>query len=145
MSETSNSDSPKKRKNESKFDANKLRLLIKEGKTANEIMELLQISHKQILKHHVMRLCSMDSCYYEVIGLFGQNSRKAYVNAKGIITLKNNMIDFGNLELIPDVTQFDVEVDEENHRIILTVINPRNSNEIQSIEEFDGNFADNNL
>ena len=55
-------------------------------------------------------------------GLYGQQTRKAYVNAKGSITIKNQMVDFKSLVLEPDKTEFDVEVDDVNKKIILTVI-----------------------
>ena len=145
MSQSNVSESQKKRKKESKFDANTLRSLIKEGKTAKEIMSIMNISHKQILKHHLMKLISLDSQYYEIVGLYGQNNRKAYVNSKGVIVIKNNMIDFGDLNLIPEVTQFDVEVDDANGRIILTVTNfnvSNDSEEDDSSDEYVENFAD---
>ena len=112
----------KKRKPESKFDPAKLRELIKAGKTAKEIMEFFKLGHKQILKHHVLRLCSMDNCYYDIPGLYGQNARKAYVNSKGAIIIKNALIDWNGLILEPDKTVFDVEVDATNKKIILSVI-----------------------
>ena len=109
----------KKKKAESKYDANVLRKLIKEGKTAKEIMETMNIAHKQILKHHVLKLCSSDHCFYEIPGLYGNAARKAYVNSKGEIKIKQNMIDFGSIELIPEKTEFDVTV--EGNKIILTL------------------------
>ena len=115
-------ESSKKRKPESKFDPLKLRELIKAGKTAKEIMEYFKLGHKQILKHHVLRLCSMDNCYYDIPGLYGQNARKAYVNSKGAIVIKNTLIDFNGLILEKDKTVFDVKVDAAAKKIILTVI-----------------------
>ena len=112
----------KRKKAESKFDPNKLRQLIKESKTAKEIMEIMKISHKQILKHHLYKLCTIDNCLYNVQGLYNQQTRKAYVNAKGSIMIKNHMVDFKSLVLEPDKTTFDVEVDDVNKKIILTVI-----------------------
>ena len=113
----------KRKKAESKFDPNKLRQLILENKSAKEIMETMKISHSQILKHHVYKLSLMDNCLYNIQGLYGQNTRKAYVNAKGSIMIKNHMVDFKSLVLEPDKTTFDVEVDDVNKKIILTVIN----------------------
>ncbi len=112
----------KKRKLESKFDPNKLRQLIMENKSSKEIMEIMQIKHSQILKHHVYKLSIIDNRLYNVQGLYGQQTRKAYVNAKGSITIKNQMVDFKSLVLEPDKTEFDVEVDDVNKKIILTVI-----------------------
>lgn len=119
---TSTDNGNKKRPNESKFDPLKLRELIKAGKTAKEIMEYFKIGHKQILKHHVLRLCNMDNCYYNIPGLYNQNARKAYTNSKGAIIIKNSLIDWNGLILEPDKTVFDVEVDAINKKIILSVI-----------------------
>ena len=112
----------KKRRNDSKFDPSKLRELIKAGKTAKQIMEFFSLSHKQILKHHVLRLCSLDGCYYDIPGLYGQNARKAYVSGKGAVIIKNALVDWKNLKLEPDKTVFDVEVDDVQKKIIITVI-----------------------
>ncbi len=128
----STSTEKKRKKCESKFDPSKLRKLIKEGKSAKEIMSVMDINHKQILKHHLLKLCAMDNCFYDIIGLYGQNTRKAYVNAKGSIMIKNNMVDFKSLILEPEKTVFDVEVDDVKKQIILTVIehNPVVNNNI---------------
>ena len=117
-----NNGSPKTKKTESKYDAATLRNLIKAGKTASQIMEMMGIGHKAILKHHVLKLCASDRTYYDVPGLYGQNTRKAYVNSRGEIKIKNNLIDFKELKLIPEITEFDVEVN--NNQIILTVMTP---------------------
>ena len=114
------SSSEKGKKAESKYDANVLRKLVKEGKTAKEIMTQMGIGHKQILKHHLMKLCATDKAFYEVPGLYDKNSRKAYVNARGEIKIKNALVDFGNLKLEPDKTEFSVSV--EGNSIILTII-----------------------
>ena len=50
----------KVKKQESKYDANVLRDLIRNGKTASEIMLAMGISHKQILKHHILKLIATD-------------------------------------------------------------------------------------
>lgn len=114
---------PKKsKKAESKYDPNTLRNLIKEGKTSKEIMSIMGIGHSQILKHHVLKLCATDHTYYDVVGLYGQNTRKAYVNSRGEIKIKEKMIDFKDLKLEPEKTEFDVEV--VDGKIILTVITP---------------------
>ncbi len=136
----------KRKKMESKFDPNKLRKLVKESKTAKEIMEIMDINHKQILKHYLLKLMMMDGCLYNIQGLYNQQTRKAYVNSKGSIVLKNHMIDWKSLVLEADKTQFDVEVDDENKKIILTVIehhpvteNPEpeteNNSNIEPVEE----------
>ncbi len=115
-------ESKKGKKAESKYDANTLRNLIKEGKTAKEIMSIMGIGHSQILKDDVLKLCATDHTYYDVVGLYGQNARKAYVNSRGEIKIKEKMIDFKDLNLEPDKTEFDVEV--VDGKIILSIINP---------------------
>ena len=119
---TKNSENHKGKKVESKYDAATLRNLIKDGKTAKEIMETMGITHKQILKHHVLKLCASDHTFYEVPGLYGQNARKAYVNSRGEIKIKNNLVDFKDLKLEPEITEFDVEV--VDGKIILSVVTP---------------------
>lgn len=109
---------PKKSKKiASKYDPVKLRRLIKEGKNASAIMAEMEISHKQVLKHHLLRLIDTDNCYYKIPGLYDQNLRKAFVNSKGEIRLRMVNIDFGAMPLTVD-TEFDVEV--IGNKIILT-------------------------
>lgn len=105
----------------STYDANKLRRLIKEGKNAKEIMSELNIIHSQVLKHHLLKLCTTDQKYYEIQGLYQRRNRKAFVNAKGEIKLNMNNIDFGGNTFAPE-TEFDVAV--TNNQIVLTVIPP---------------------
>ena len=106
----------KGKKPESKYDPALLRQLVKEGKTAKQIMEAMGINHKQILKHHLMKLCATDKTFYEVPGLYERNNRKAFVNAQGEIRIKQRLVDFGSMVLTPE-TEFDVVV--EGNRIIL--------------------------
>lgn len=119
------------KKQQSSYDAAKLRKLVKEGKTAREIMEALEISHSQVLKHHLLKLCATDQTYYDVPGLYNRNSRKAYVNAKGEIKLKMSNIDFGNVVFKPE-TEFDVTVTET--QVILTVLSPGTSRQSEGEE-----------
>lgn len=106
------------------YDAMRLRKLIQEKKTAKEIMEALNISHTQVLKHHLLKLCATDQKYYEIPGLYNRNSRKAFVNAKGEIKLNMKNIDFGDVVFKPE-TEFDVTVSAT--QVILTVSNQENS------------------
>ena len=106
----------KGKKPESKYDPALLRTLVKEGKTAKQIMEAMGIGHKQILKHHLMKLCATDKTFYEVPGLYERNNRKAFVNAQGEIRIKQRLVDFGNMVLTPE-TEFDVVV--EGNKIVL--------------------------
>ena len=116
------SDNSKKKRNLSKFDAAKLRELILAGKTAKEIMEILGLSHKQQLKHFVLRLCNLEGRYFDVPGLYGQNARQAYVNAKGQVIIKTALVNWNGLLLEPDKTLFNVKVDAEHKKITLSVI-----------------------
>ena len=106
----------KVKKQESKYDANVLRDLIRNGKTASEIMLAMGISHKQILKHHILKLIATDKEFYEVPGLYDKNRRKAFVNSRGEIRLRMPNIDFKGMPLKPE-TEFDVIV--EGSRVIL--------------------------
>ena len=105
------------------YDAMRLRKLIQEKKTAKEIMEALNISHTQVLKHHLLKLCATDQKYYEIPGLYNRNSRKAFVNAKGEIKLNMKNIDFGDVVFKPE-TEFDVTISAT--QVILTVSNQEN-------------------
>ena len=53
---------------ESKFDAVKLRGLIKEGKNAQQIMDAFDIK-KPMLKSYVARLIQLDEEFYKVAGM----------------------------------------------------------------------------
>ena len=90
---SSDSTGDKVKKQESKYDANVLRDLIRNGKTASEIMLAMGISHKQILKHHILKLIATDKEFYEVPGLYDKNRRKAFVNSRGEIRLRMPNID----------------------------------------------------
>ena len=105
------------------YDAMRLRKLIQEKKTAKEILEALNISHTQVLKHHLLKLCATDQKYYEIPGLYNRNSRKAFVNAKGEIKLNMKNIDFGDVVFKPE-TEFDVTISAT--QVILTVSNQEN-------------------
>ena len=105
------------------YDAMRLRKLIQEKKTAKEIMGALNISHTQVLKHHLLKLCATDQKYYEIPGLYNRNSRKAFVNAKGEIKLNMKNIDFGDVVFKPE-TEFDVTISAT--QVILTVSNQEN-------------------
>ena len=97
-------------------EVNPLLDLIRNGKTASEIMLAMDIGHKQILKHHVLKLIATDKEFYEVPGLYDKNRRKAFVNSRGEIRLRMPNIDFKGMPLKPE-TEFDVIV--EGSRVIL--------------------------
>ena len=114
----------KVKKQESKYDANVLRDLIRNGKTASEIMLAMGICHKQILKHHVLKLIATDKEFYEVPGLYDKNRRKAFVNSHGEIRLRMSNIDFKGMSLEPD-TEFDVVVEDDKIILIRIVAEPK--------------------
>ena len=103
----------------SKYDPDKLRSLIEEGKTAKEIMDEFGINQTKYLKTWILNLSNIDKIWYEVPGLFNLKSRQAYVDQKGQIKILMKNIDFKNLILKPD-DEFLVEVDDEENKIILT-------------------------
>ena len=125
----------KGKKPESKYDPALLRQLVKEGKAAKQIMEAMGINHKQILKHHLMKLCATDKTFYEIPGLYERNNRKAFVNAQGEIRIKQRLIDFGNMVLTPE-TEFDVVV--EGNRIILINLSMEESSITTGMGEAEG-------
>ena len=125
----------KVKKPESKYDPALLRTLVKEGKTAKQIMEAMGINHKQILKHHLMKLCATDKTFYEVPGLYERNNRKAFVNAQGEIRIKQRLVDFGSMVLTPE-TEFDVVV--EGNRIILINLSMEDTSITSNIGEAEG-------
>lgn len=53
---------------ESKFDANKLRTMITEGKTAQQIIDAFEIN-KTTLKNHLMKLMALDEQFYKIEGM----------------------------------------------------------------------------
>ena len=65
---SSDSTVDKVKKQESKYDANVLRDLIRNGKTASEIMLAMSIGHKQILKHHILKLIATDKEFMKYRG-----------------------------------------------------------------------------
>ena len=98
-----------KKKTLSKFNADKLRTLIKQGKNANELMNEFGLVHKQVLKAHVQKLSIIDKTFYEVPGLFDINTRACYVNKNLEIKLNMKVIDLKGITLHPD-DEFEVSV-----------------------------------
>ena len=106
-----------KRRKQSKFDSNKLRDLINQGLNANEIMDAFDINHKQVLKHWVLNLSTLDKKFYEIPGLYDLRMRQAYVNSQGQIRFHMKNIHWNKMQLRPE-DEFTVEVTET--QIILT-------------------------
>jgi len=107
------------KKIESKYNANKLREAIKAGHSAVQIMEMLGIKHKQTLKQYVLKLISNDRQFYEIPGLYLKNSSKPKVSKNGLIKIKIENIDLGDLKLNEE-DEFNVTV--EGNKIILEKI-----------------------
>lgn len=63
---------------ESKFDAMKLRTMITEGKTAQQILDAFGID-KVTLKNHLLKLMQMDEKFYKIGGM---ETRAVSGNAK---------------------------------------------------------------
>ncbi|MYL83453.1 ArsR family transcriptional regulator [Desulfovibrio aerotolerans] len=63
---------------ESKFDAMKLRTMITEGKTAQQIIDGFEID-KVTLKNHLLKLMQMDEKFYKIEGM---EARAVSGNAK---------------------------------------------------------------
>ena len=115
----SKSKDSKSKKNESKYNPTVLRELVKSGANAKTIMEKMDIVHKQVLKHWLLRLSTTDRTDYEIPGLYDVNQRQAFVNSKGEIRFHMKNINFSDMELKPD-DEFEVVV--KNNQIILTKI-----------------------
>lgn len=107
------------KKIESKYNAIKLREAIKAGHSAVQIMEMLGIKHKQTLKQYVLKLISNDRQFYEIQGLYLKNSSKPKVSKNGLIKIKIENIDLGDLKLNEE-DEFNVTV--EGNKIILEKI-----------------------
>ena len=80
-------------------------------------MTAMGIGHKQILKHHVLKLIATDKEFYEVPGLYAKNARKAFVNSRGEIKLNMRNIDFGSMVLEPEM-EFAVKVEEDRITLV---------------------------
>lgn len=108
-----------KKKTLSKFNAEKLRNLIKQGKNANQIMAEMELVHKQVLKAHVQKLSTIDKVFYEVPGLFDINMRECYVNKNYEIKFNMKVLNLDGMILHPD-DEFEVKVDANTNTITLT-------------------------
>ena len=53
---------------ETKFDADKLRILINEGKSAQQIMDAFEIK-KPMLKNYIIKLTMIDQKFYTIEGI----------------------------------------------------------------------------
>ena len=71
-----------------RYDPDKLRKMIEEGKTAKEIQEEFSIS-PYTLREHLVMLQELDKKVYMIKGLFGPSQKeKAKIKAEGIVFSK---------------------------------------------------------
>ena len=113
-------ETPRKRI-ESKYDPKILRQLLKDGLDAQQIMETMQIKHKQTLKQYILKLISTDRVLYDVKGLYLKDSKRARINQFGFLKVNLKAHDLGDLE-VNEGDEFSIEVIEG--KIILTKLNP---------------------
>ena len=113
-------ETPRKRI-ESKYDPKILRQLLKDGLDAQQIMETMQIKHKQTLKQYILKLISTDRVLYDVKGLYLKDSKRPRINQFGFLKVNLKAHDLGDLE-VNEGDEFSIEVIEG--KIILTKLNP---------------------
>ena len=75
-------DGEEKVKLESKFNPIVLRDCISNGMDAAEIMQRLDIKHKQTLKQYLMKLCTTDKVLYEIPSLYQRGASRPKANKK---------------------------------------------------------------
>ncbi|BAH76537.1 hypothetical protein [Solidesulfovibrio magneticus] len=108
-----------KKKVEPKYNPSILRECIQKNMDAISIMEKLGITHRQTLKHCVLKLMSDDKTYYEVKGLYLKNSSRPRVNKKMELKIHLKNLDLRELA-VAEGDEFTVMV--ENEMIILTKV-----------------------
>lgn len=77
---------------EAKYDAEKLYTLIKEGKSASEIMSALGVQSMTTLKNHLFKLIQEKKEYLEIAGASTRTRSSSPVCRKGKIVLTANML-----------------------------------------------------
>ena len=110
-----------KKKLESKFNPKVLRALVKENLDAAQIMEKMDITHKQTLKHFILKLITIDRVVYDIKGLYLKDSKRPKVNQTGILKINLKAHDLGEL-VVNEGDEFSMEVIE--NKIVLTKITP---------------------
>ena len=111
--------SSEKKKPESKYNPTVLRECIQQNMDTAQIMEKLGVTHRQTLKHYVLKLMSDDKSYYEVKGLYLKNSSRPKVNKKLELKVYLKNLDLKGL-IVDEGDEFTVTV--ENDMIILTKV-----------------------
>jgi hypothetical protein len=108
---------PTEKKFESRYNPKLLRECINEGMHADEIMEKLEIKHRQTLKQHILKLINDDKYFYEVKGLYLKTSNRPRVNKKLELKIYLEKVDLQDMQ-IEYGDEFRVSV--EDGKIILT-------------------------
>lgn len=108
-----------KKKQETLYNPKMLRDLIDQGRSANEIMQAMNLKHRQTLKQHILKLITDDNKLYEVKGLYLKNSNRPKVNGKLEIKISLEKVDLKDMQLA-EGDEFSVHC--ENDMIILTKI-----------------------
>ncbi|ACS79491.1 hypothetical protein [Maridesulfovibrio salexigens] len=133
MAKDVSKDQKKSKMFESKYDANILRNLIKEGKNADEVQDALGLASRQSLKQHILRLINEDGKFYEVAGLYRDAKKNPMINFKGDIRITKRQLSFeGSTYKHND--QFEISAD--NEKIVLTrIVSKSGDVEGQSVDE----------
>lgn len=108
-----------KKKIESRYNPSLLRECIQEGLDANQILERLEIKHRQTLKQHILKLINDDKVLYEVRGLYLKSSNRPRVNKKFELKINLAKVDLKEMTL-KEGDEFSVSVESE--MIILTKV-----------------------
>ena len=119
----------RKREISSTYNPDKLMQLINEGKDAKTICKELGIVHLQVLKAHLLKLVHQKKVYLEIPGLFTKLQKQAYVNKNGEIKLCMKSIDFSKMKLVPSLTEFSVEVVDDNQIILRKITSGSNNSD----------------
>ncbi|GAB6039237.1 hypothetical protein JCM15519_37960 [Fundidesulfovibrio butyratiphilus] len=72
---------------ESKYNPTVLMDCIQAGLHAHEIMDRMNIRHKQTLKQYAAKLMSDEKTFFEIKGLFKRNNSHLIVNSKGVLRI----------------------------------------------------------
>jgi len=108
-----------KKKLESKYNPTILRDCIQKKMDSSEIMAMLGVTHRQTLKHYVLKLMSDDKTYYEVKGLYLKNSSRPKVNKKLEVKIYLKNLDLQGMDVV-EGDEFTVTV--QDNTITLTKV-----------------------
>jgi len=108
-----------KKKLESKYNPAILRDCIQKKMDSSEIMAMLGVTHRQTLKHYVLKLMSDDKTYYEVKGLYLKNSSRPKVNKKLEVKIYLKNLDLQGMDVV-EGDEFTVTV--QDNTITLTKV-----------------------